>query len=67
VSTHKDDTKSRIKAVTQSLLNDHIMVAVVTSDLDAYISRLQQTLDEVSFVDVLICKISHVESTLLLG
>ena len=50
MSTRKDDTKSRIKAVTQALLNDHIMVAVVTSDLDAYISRLQQALDEVSGV-----------------
>jgi len=38
--------------VTQSLLNDHIMVAAVTSDLDAYLSRLQQTLDEVSFVHI---------------
>ena len=49
MSTHKDDAKSQITAVTQSLLNDHIMVAVVTSDLDAYVSRLQKTLDEVSY------------------
>jgi len=48
VSTHKDDAKSRIVEVTQSLLNDHIMVGVVTSDLDAYVSRLEQTLEEVA-------------------
>jgi len=52
VSTHKDDAKPRITAVTQSLLNDHIMVGVVTSDLDAYISRLQRALDEVSLEHV---------------
>ena len=50
VSTHKDDAKSRITAVTQALLNDHIMVGVVTSDLDAYIARLQRSLSEVSSV-----------------
>jgi len=49
VSSHKDDAKSRVTSVTQSLLNDHIMVGVVTSDLDAYVSRLQRTVDEVSF------------------
>jgi len=48
VSTHKDDAKSRIVAVTQSLLNDHIMVGVVTSEVDVYVSRLEQTLDEVN-------------------
>jgi len=47
VSTHKDDVKARITAVTQSLLNDHIMVGIVTSNLDAYVSRLERTLDEV--------------------
>lgn len=47
MSTHKDDAKARITAVTQTLLNDHIMVGVVTSNLDAYVSRLQRTLDEV--------------------
>ena len=50
MSTHKDDAKSQIVAVTQSLLNDHIMVGVVTSEGDAYVSRLEQTLDEVRFV-----------------
>jgi len=54
VSTHKDDVKSRIVCVTQSLLNDHIMVGVVTSELDAYVARLEQTLDEVSFVHMLV-------------
>jgi len=54
VSTHKDDVKSRIVCVTQSLLNDHIMVGVVTSELDAYVARLEQTLDEVSFVRMLV-------------
>jgi len=48
VSTHKDDAKSRVVGVTQSLLNDHIMVGVVTSELDAYVSRLDKTLDEVT-------------------
>jgi len=48
MSTHKDETKARVSAVTQSLLNDHIMVADVTSDLDAYCTRLERTLDEVS-------------------
>jgi len=53
VSTHKDDVKSRIVAVTQSLLNDHIMVGVVTSEVDTYVSRLEQTLDEVGLSLVL--------------
>ena len=50
MSTHKDDAKSQIVAVTQSLLNDHIMVGVVTSEGDAYVSRLEQILDEVRFL-----------------
>jgi len=49
VSTHKDDAKSRITAISQALLNVHIMVGMVTSDRDAYIARLEKTLDEVSF------------------
>ena len=57
MSTHKDDAKSRIVDVTQSLLNDHIMVGVVTSESDAYVSRLEQTLDEVSFVHIRPCHI----------
>jgi hypothetical protein len=47
LSSHSDEGKASIAAVTQSLLNDHVMVSTVTANLEAFNARQKKVMDEV--------------------
>jgi nicotinamide mononucleotide (NMN) deamidase PncC len=47
LTSHTDEAKTNIAAVTQSLLNDHVMVSTVTANLEVFNARQKKVMDEV--------------------
>lgn len=47
LATRKEENLGRINELAQVLLNNHIMVAMITTDRDGYMERQKRIMDEV--------------------
>jgi len=49
LATRKEENLGRINELAQALLNNHIMVAIITTDRDGYMERQKTIMEEVLF------------------